>query len=60
MMRITTPKKRLEPAPDRVKIDEEWQDGIEKALEKKRPEDHRPKGAERPQPNPRSMEVQDG
>lgn len=60
-MRMTTPKnKKLEPDSDLVKIDEGWQDGVKRALEKKCPEDGRPKDAERPPPNPRSMEVQDG
>lgn len=58
---MTTPENRkLEPYPDHVKVDEEWQDAFKKALKKKRPEDGRPKGGEYPHPDPRSMEVEDG
>ena len=31
------------PKPGRVKIDEDWEDAVKKALEKKRPEDGWPK-----------------
>jgi len=58
---MTTPKKiELEPDSDLVKVDEGGRDGVKKTLEKMHPEDGRPKDAERPSPNPKSMEVQDG
>ena len=60
-MRMTTPKHRkLEPNSDLVNLVEGRRDGVKKTLEKMRPEGGRPKNAERPSPNPKSMEVQDG
>lgn len=60
-MRMITPKNmKLEPVSDHIRIDEEWQDAVRKALKKKRPEDSWPKDDEQPHPDPRSMEVEDG
>lgn len=41
------------PKPDRVKIDMDWEDAVEKALEKKRPKEGwpEPEKQEKPSPN---------
>ena len=36
---MTENKEKRGPKPDRVKIDENWEDAVKKALEKKRPEE---------------------
>ena len=41
---MTTPKdKSAEPDPDHVKIDEDWEDAVKKALKKTRPKEGWPK-----------------
>jgi len=58
---MTIPKNTtLKPNPDLVRIDEEWQDAVKKALKQKRPEDGWCKDDEQSHPDPRSMEVEDG
>ena len=37
------PGKRRGPTPDRVKIDEDWEESMKKALKRKRPEGGWPK-----------------
>ncbi len=40
---MTENKEKRGPKPERVKIDEDWEDAVKTALEKKRPEEGWPK-----------------
>lgn len=41
--RMSDEKQKRGPDPERVKIDEDWEDAVKKALRKKRPEEGWPK-----------------
>lgn len=56
---MTKSKEKPGPKPERVKIDEDWEDAIDKALKKKRPKegwlDHKD---EKPHSEPDSRDVE--
>lgn len=47
---MTDEKEKPGPKPDRVKIDEDWEEAVRKALKKKRPKDGWPKPEDDPKP----------
>ena len=55
---MTENKEKRGPKPETVKIDEDWEDAVKTALEKKRPEDGWPKDDEKSHSDTDSDEVE--